>query len=318
MQALHSTAQGLRRGSCTIRDRAPRVALPLWNEACSSAFMRTSLSHLEECAKRTPALDQQQEQELARLWQRHGDQSARNRLVQSQFGYVLTVAIRSRRPGTSINELLAEGSLGLIRAASKFDPDRGYRFFTYAKHWVHVYVFNHVNRHSSSTLQDSRLFRKARRERARALSLVGEGLEMRGMIAQRMNLSEGQVEALLCALDQREVSFEGLAPEQIASCSQPRDDATDPERTLLERADSAQRETMVREVLETLDARERRIVAQRLMADCDTALTLEQLGKEFGVSRERVRQLEERIKQKLAKQLRGLAASARGTRELAA
>ena len=256
---------------------------------------------------------------MARLWQRHGDQSARNRLVQSQFGYVLTVATRSRRPGTSINELLAEGSLGLLRAANKFDPDRGYRFFTYAKHWVHVYVSNCVNRQSSSiTLQNSRLFRKARRERARALGLVGEGLEARCMIAERMNLSEGEVEALLCMLDQREVSLEALNPEQIASGSQPRDDATDPEQSLLQRADSAQREATVREVLETLDARERRIVARRLMADSDAALTLKQLGKEFGVSRERVRQLEERIKQKLARQLRGLAGPDRGTSELAA
>jgi len=75
---------------------------------------------------------------------------------------------------------------------------------------------------------------------------------------------------------------------------------------------------MVREVLQTLDARERRIVARRLMVDGDTALTLKQLGEAFGVSRERVRQLEERTKQKLASKLRGLAHPDRGTGELAA
>ncbi len=280
--------------------------------------MRTSNLRREKCAEVTPALNPEQEQELARLWRRHGDQSARNLLVQSQFGYVLTIARRSRRPGVSIDELLAEGSLGLLRAANKFDPERGYRFFTYAKHWVHVYVSNCVNRRSMVTLQGNRLLSKVRRERARALSLVGEGLEARRIIAQRMNLAVDQVDALLCTLDQREVSFEALGPEQIASGSEPREGETDPEQSLLQRADSLQREAMVRKVLRTLDARERRIVTRRLMADRDAILTLEQLGKEFGVSRERIRQLEERIKEKLARQLRRLNEPERTGRELAA
>jgi RNA polymerase sigma-32 factor len=280
--------------------------------------MRTSHAQRERCTKNAPVLTHEQERGLALLWQRNGDQAARNRLVQSQFGYVLTVARRSRRPGTSIDELLAEGTLGLIRAASKFDPERGYRFFTYAKHWVRVYVSKCVNRRSAPRLQRSRLLTTANREYARALSLVGEGLDARRMVAERMNLSDREVEALLCTLAQREVSLEALAPEQVARDSQLRADETDPEQSLLQRADSLQREIMVRRVLETLDARERCIVARRLMADRDAALTLEQLAKEFGVSRERVRQLEERIKQKLGRQLRQLAEAERCGCEMAA
>jgi len=255
---------------------------------------------------------------LVRRWQRHGDQAARNLLVQSQFSYVLAVARRCRGPGVSVSELLAEGSLGLIRAANKFDPERGYRFFTYAKHWVHVYVSKCVNRQTTLALSGSRILNKARRERARAFSLVGEGPEARGITAERLNLSHDEVEALLCLLDQREVSFDALAPEQIANESQPREDEADPEQSLLQRADQQRREAMVREVLGTLNARERVIVARRLMVDGDGALTLEQLAKQFGISRERVRQLEERIKQKLARELRRLTEREVAPRELAA
>ena len=129
------------------------------------------------------------------------------------------------------------------------------------------------------------------------------------MIAQRLNLDDGEVEALLCALEQREVSFEALAPDEIASESQPREDGMDPEQCLLQQADRVQCRALVSQALRTLDTRERRIAVRRLMADSDATLTLQQLGREFGVSGERVRQLEERLKQKLACQLRPFATS---------
>ncbi|HYP76794.1 MAG TPA: sigma-70 family RNA polymerase sigma factor [Polyangiaceae bacterium] len=251
-----------------------------------------------------PVLTLQQEQELARRWQRNGDEAARNLLVQSQLGYARSVARRRNGPSTSVDELLAEGSLGLIQAANRFDPERGYRFFTYAKHWVHVYVSRCANRRCA--LRSTRLLNKVRRERARAISLVGDGPQVRGIIAARLDLSDAEVEALLCALARREVSFEAIAPEQIASESQLRDDETDPEQRLLLQAELSERQALVNEVLGTLDQRERSIVTRRLMADSDTALTLEELGREFGISRERVRQLEARLKQKLARQLRSL------------
>jgi RNA polymerase sigma-32 factor len=280
--------------------------------------MRKSPVHREESNKGAPKLSPQQEQELARRWQLDGDTAARNLLVQSQLGYALMAARRSCRPGTSIEELLAEGSLGLIRAANHFDPERGYRFFTYAKHWVHVYVSKWANRRPGVIARDSRLLSKVRRERARAFTLVGEGPDARRMIAERLSRSEDEVEGLLCSLEDRDVWFDAVPPEQIASANQERQAEPDPERSLLERAEGARRQSLVREALGTLDARELRIVTRRLMADSDSRLTLEQIGAEFGVSRERVRQLEERLKQKLASQLRALAAQERAAGVLAA
>jgi RNA polymerase sigma factor (sigma-70 family) len=119
-------------------------------------------------------------------------------------------------------------------------------------------------------------------------------------------------------LDQREVSFEALAPEQVSRGTQSVAHEMDPEQHLLQRVDRAHRQSRVKEVLGTLDSREQRIVARRLMADLDTSLTLQQLGKEFGVSSERVRQLEVRLKLKLAQQLCGLRESDLIKRELAA
>jgi len=269
-------------------------------------MMQNSLGRGEVGRKSVTALTQQQERALARQWQREGDRGARNLLVQSQFGYALTVARRCNRRGTSIEELLAEASLGLIQAANRFDPECGCRFFTYAKYWVRVYITRWASQRSA-VLRRSRLLSKVRREWARAFSLVGDGLEARGIVAERLNLSERAIEPLLCAIEQHEVSFDALAPEQIASGSQLRESEIDPEQALLQRVESVRRQRMVSEVLGSLDTRESRIVADRLMADSDCALTLEQLGKEFGVSRERVRQLEERLKQKLARQLQSLA-----------
>ena len=225
--------------------------------------------------------------------------------MQSQLGYALMVARRSNRSGTSVDELLAEGSLGLIQAANRFDPERGYRFFTYAKHWVHVYISKWATRRSGGMVYNSKRLRKVNQERARAFSLVGDGLAARRLIAERLNLSDDEVDASLGALEAREVSFDAVPPEQITTLVRP--DEPDPEQTLLQRAERVRCQSLVSEVLRTLDARERRIVAERLMVDREGALTLEQLGKEFGVSRERVRQLEERLKHKLARELGRLA-----------
>ncbi|MET0792888.1 MAG: sigma-70 family RNA polymerase sigma factor [Polyangiaceae bacterium] len=280
--------------------------------------MEPSLIFYSSRVKDLPRLSEREERDLARRWQRGGDQEARNLLVQSQLSFVLVVARQYCKAGTPLSELVAEGNVGLIHAANKFDAERGCRFFTYAKHWVRVYVSECAIRHSGFALRGSRMLRKARREQTRAVNLLGEGPEARAVMAQRLEQSAEQVDALLYLLQRREVSLESLLLEHGSPDSALCSPESSPEQVALQRDEQRRTKTAVKDAVAALDARERRIVAQRLMADEDTALTLKQLGTEFGVSRERVRQLEERVKQKLAKQMNDLSQTTAAGRHIAA
>jgi len=254
-----------------------------------------------------PKLSEQEEQILARRWRESGDRDARNLLVQSQLRFVLAVAQRYARPGELLGDFVAEGNVGLLHAASKFDPERGHRFVTYAKHWVRVFVSECASRQSKGAIYHGKDIRKARRERARAQALLGDEPEAAHLMAERLRRSTKQIERLLCQLEQREVSFEQICGEPGARSDEALfSTEPTPEEQLLERAESRSNRDAVRAALTQLNARERRIVTERLMVDAESMCTLNALAREFGISRERVRQLEVRLKQKLAAQLRSL------------
>ena len=280
--------------------------------------MEPSLIFYSSRLKGLPRLTEREERDLAQRWQQAGDQEARNLLVQSQLRFVLVVAQQYCKAGAPLTELVAEVNVGLIHAANKFDPERGCRFFTYAKHWVRVYVSECAIRHSGFALRGSRILRKARREQTRAANLVGEGPEARAVMAERLELPVEQVDALLYLLQRREVSLDSLVLEHTSPDSPLCSTDSSPEQMALQRDEQTRTKTAIKAAVASLDARERRIVAQRLMADDDAVLTLKQLGTEFGVSRERVRQLEERLKQKLAKQMSQLSQTTAARRHIAA
>jgi RNA polymerase sigma-32 factor len=168
-----------------------------------------------------------------------------------------------------------------------------------------VYVAECAFRSFNGGVPSTRTLRRARREHARATTLAGEGLPARRVMGERLKLSEEQVDALLEMIERRQVSFEVLA-SQSGSLNQSHFSCCEasPEQALVERAEQALRVAAIRGALAVLTERERAIVKHRLMGDESTALTLKELGDEFGVSRERVRQLEERLKRKLAENLR--------------
>jgi len=266
----------------------------------SAEQMEPSLRGYTEYVRTLPHLNEQEERALARAWRRSGDQRARNELVQSQLSFVLAVARRYQRPGAALSELVAEGNLGLLHAAERFDPERGFRFVTYARHWVRVFVSECVLRGSHCVLKSTRAMRKARRELNRATNLLGEGPDARRVVAARLGVSIDELEAMRCLLEQREVSFDSLTDEGLP----PGDEAVSalhatPEQIILRRDEQSRALVAVRGALVALDARERRIATQRLMADAESQLSLKQLGAEFGVSCERARQLEARLKKKL-------------------
>jgi RNA polymerase sigma-32 factor len=251
---------------------------------------------------------------LVASWLEGKNTIARERLLAAHLRYVVAIALRYRRYGVPIEELVSEGNFGLVHALGKFEPSRGTRFVTYAAYWIRAYVLNHVIRSWSlvgvgSGALRSKMFFRLRRERVRIANLVGEGGEADSMLAQAMGLPEATVQAMVRRLDARDVSLD----------SKPFDDSSASLADLLASGDRSQEETLaaserddqvrtaVQSAMEELDDRERYIAENRLMADHEEELSLAEIGRRLGVSRERARQLEVRTKRKLRRRIEELA-----------
>jgi RNA polymerase sigma-32 factor len=261
-----------------------------------------------------PVLSREEELELVGRWLSEHDTVARERLLAAHLRYVVAIALRYRRYGVPIEELVSEGNFGLVHALGKFEPSRGTRFVTYAAYWIRAYVLNHVIRSWSlvgvgSGALRSKMFFRLRRERVRIANLVGEGGEADTMLAQAMGLPEATVQAMVRRLDARDVSLD----------SKPFDDSSASLADLLASTDRSQEETLaaserddqvrtaVQSAMLELDERERYIAENRLMADDEEELSLAEIGRRLGVSRERARQLEVRTKRKLRRRIEELA-----------
>jgi RNA polymerase sigma-32 factor len=263
--------------------------------------------------KQLPALDRDQELALALSWKNGGDKRAREALVRAHLRHVIAVALKYRRYGVPLAELIAEGNLGLLHALSKFEPERGYRLVTYAGHWIRAYVLNFILRSWSMVgggtgALRSKLFFKLRRERVRILNLVGDSDRANEMLAEKLGLQREELEQMLRRLDTRDVSLD--APVAGDSATPLIDLMPARDRDQEEIAASAETSRVacvaVRNAVAALDRRERYIVEHRLSADTEDQLALAEIARHLGVSRERARQLEARAKKKLRVRIKQL------------
>jgi RNA polymerase sigma-32 factor len=254
-----------------------------------------------------PKPSREQELELVERWQLHGDHSARDALLAASLHATVAIAIEYRRYGVPIDELVAEGNLGVVLALSKFDRTRGLRFMSYASFWVRARMLAHVLSSfglvgGQSGAFRSKAFFKLRRERARISTLVGEGEEADLMLARSLGVSVDKVRVLVHQLEARDVSLDA-APFDDSRASL-LDRLASPEPTseeIVSRAQERQRlQAAVGKAVARLGERERFIVRRRLLADEEDELSLVEMGKHLGVSRERVRQLEVRAKRRLS------------------
>jgi len=267
------------------------------------------LTHYLEKVRNAPRFDRAEELRLVDRWQNHADLAARHALLTANLRAVAAIAFKYRRYGVPLDELVAEGNLALVHALSRFDPRRGTRFMTYAAFWVRAHVLNHVIGSFSmvgagSGVLRTKLFFKLRRERTKILNLVGEGEHADALLAQSLGLAVDTVRDMVRRLEARDVSidgsaFEGAAPlvERMVSPERSHDEM------LAELELSGRLSSTLRAALAGLDERERFIAEQRLLADDEDQPSLAEIGRRLGVSRERARQLETRMKQKLRPQL---------------
>jgi RNA polymerase sigma-32 factor len=253
-----------------------------------------------------PKLSREEEEVLARRWMKTQDPRAADALVRAHLRYVVAIALKYRRYGIPLADLVAEGNFGVVHALKKFEPDRGNRFVTYAAYWIRAYILNYIIRSWSlvgvgSGALRSKLFFKLRRERIRIANLFGEGELADQMLADKFGMTPPQVMTMVRRLEQRDLSLDTKVYDDSATTlgdSLPAPEQDHDEVLAADEMGDIVRDA-VRVAIGDLDARERYIVEHRMMADAEDELSLAEIGRRLGVSRERARQLEARAKKKL-------------------
>ncbi|HEY1533084.1 MAG TPA: sigma-70 family RNA polymerase sigma factor [Polyangiaceae bacterium] len=253
-----------------------------------------------------PILDREQELELLRQ-RANGDQRAVDALARAHQRTVVSLAFRYRGYGVPIGDLVGEGNVGLMRAMEKFDPERGVRFGTYAGFWIRAYMLDYVirtrNMVSGGGAMRTRTFFKLRREWARMSNLLGTGEAAEEALAVRLGVSVAKLRAMLQRLESRDVSLDSPIAETGASPLDRLVAEVNQERELLQRQLDLRFERAFGEALSALDAREQYIVQHRLVETDVEVPSLAEIGRRFGISRERARQLETCALQKLRRVL---------------
>jgi RNA polymerase sigma-32 factor len=257
------------------------------------------LTQYPEQIKRFLMLEPQEEFMLAKRWREHGDRDAGHKLVTSHLRLVAKVAMRYRGYGLPMTEVISEGNVGLMLAVKRFEPDKGFRLSTYAMWWIRAAIQEYILRSWSlvkmgTTANQKRLFFNLRKAKSR-ISALDEG-DMRPdqvqFIARRLSVTEQDVVDMNRRLGgdaslNTPIREDGDSGEWIDWLV---DDSVSQESRLAESEQSENHRKALSEALTVLNDRERRIFEARRLAD--DPITLEELGDEFGVSRERIRQIE--------------------------
>jgi len=270
-----------------------------------------------------PVLEAEEEFMLAKRWQEHEDVNAAHRLVTSHLRLVAKMALGFRHYGLPLADLISEGNLGLMRAVKKFDPDRGFRLATYAMWWIkaalHEYVLNSWSMvRLGSLAAHKKLFFNLRRVKSKLRILESRDLSQQDecRIAEELEVPVAEVRLMNQRLSARDSSLNVPVSAELALERQDllADDRPNQEVQLAEREETQHGNRLLIEGLKALDAREVEIIKERRLRE--NPLTLEELGVRFGVSRERVRQIENRAFAKLQAAVKAAALSYRGSLEL--
>jgi RNA polymerase sigma-32 factor len=251
-------------------------------------------------------LEPQNEYMLAKRWREHGDRDAAHKLVTSHLRLVAKIAMGYRGYGLPISEVISEGNVGLMQAVKRFEPEKGFRLATYAMWWIKAAIQEYILRSWSlvkmgTTANQKKLFFNLRKAKSK-ISALEEG-DLRPdqvkLIAKRLGVTEQDVVDMNRRLG-GDVSLNAPIREDGDSGEWQDwlvDDVSDQETRLAESEESDNRRKALGDALSVLNDRERRIFEARRLAD--DPITLEDLAAEFGVSRERVRQIEVRAFEKV-------------------
>lgn len=273
--------------------------LPVLAEGGFKAYLRQIRAY--------PMLDADEEYMLAKRWVEHGDYDAAHRLVTSHLRLVAKMAMKFRGYGLPIADLVAEGNIGLIQAVKKFDPDKGFRLSTYALWWIRAAIQEYILRSWSlvkvgTSAAQKKLFFNLRKLR-HGLQAVDAGdlkPEHVQIIADTLDVSAQDV----VDMDRRMIASDYYLDAPVRDDSgatfgdMMASEELNQEEVVAEYQDKSQRQHILAKAMSTLTDREREVVSARRLSE--PALTLEDLSVQFGVSKERIRQIEVRAMEKLS------------------
>jgi len=273
----------------------------------AAALVSAGTSRYLEEIRRYPMLEAEEECVLATRWREQGDADAAHKLVTSHLRLVVKIAVGYRGYGLPVSEIISEGNVGLMQAAKRFDPQQGFRFATYAMWWIKAAIHEYILRSWSlvkigTTANQKKLFFNLRKAKSKIAALEEGDMhpDQVKLIAQRLGVTERDV-----------VEMNRRLGGDVSLNAQMRDDpdsgewqdwlvdegSADQESRVVESEESENRKKALAEALSVLNARERRIFEARRLAE--DPRTLEDLASAFGISRERVRQIEVRAFQKV-------------------
>jgi len=263
------------------------------------------LTHYLTEIRKFPMLLPGQEAAYATRWRDHGDREAAYHLVTSHLRLVAKIAMRYRGYGLPIADIISEGNLGLMQAVKRFEPERGFRLATYAMWWIKASIQEYILRSWSlvrmgSSAAQKKLFFKLRRTKAEIAALEDGDLrpEHSAMIAKKLGVQENEVVEMNRRLG-GDVSLNALVHTSEASEMQDWlvDPAPSPEALCAEEDEAKQRREALAGALEALTPRDRCIFEARFLSE--PSVRLEDLASKYGISRERVRQIEVRALEKV-------------------
>jgi RNA polymerase sigma-32 factor len=268
---------------------------------------------LVKAAANAPFLEREEEKLLAIAWRDNGDRHALHKLTSAHMRLVIAIAAKFRHYGLALSDLVQEGHIGLLEAAARFAPERDVRFSTYATWWIRASIQDYVLRNWSivrggTSSSQKALFFNLRRLRARLARDPGtsSASDAHEAISKALGVSRSDVETMDARLSGSDVSLNAQLVDDDASGSAQRmdflvDDKPLPDEVVENSLDSDRRAQWLRDALAVLSERELRIVRERRLAE--ETVTLEMLGDRLGISKERVRQIENRALNKLRREL---------------
>lgn len=268
--------------------------------------------YLEEIRK-FPMLDPEEEYMLAKRWKEHGDVEAAHRLVTSHLRLVAKIAMGYRGYGLPLSEIISEGNIGLMQAVKRFDPDRGYRLATYAMWWIRAAIQEYILHNWSlvkigTTSAQKKLFFNLRRLKSRLQELEDGDLSPEAVkqIAETLDVTEQEVIEMNRRLGGPDHSLNTFLREDSDTEWQDWlvDERATAEEAVAEAEEMDFRRRLLEQAIHVLNDRERHILTERRLREPPT--TLEELSRQYGVSRERIRQIEVRVFEKLQKEMKRL------------
>lgn len=267
--------------------------------------------------RRFPMLARDQEYRLAKRWREHGDRDAANQLVTSHLRLAAKIAMGYRGYGLPIAEIISEGNLGLMQALNRFEPEKGFRFATYAMWWIRASIQDYILRSWSlvkigTTTNQRKLFFKLRSAKSKIAALESGDLlpDQVALIAKSLDVADQDVVDMNRRLrGDKSINAPVHEDDEIGEWQDRLvDQSPSPEAIVVEQDEKEHQHNALVAAIDVLNDRERRIFEARHLAD--EPLTLEDLAEQFNVSRERIRQIEVRAFDKVRKAAKNLAVKA--------